>query len=438
MERTKKTATVRAGRGRGRPPPVGAKRCSCDSGIVPGPLPRLRLGLDFIPSSDPEHPGLLIRDPLKFSDAMLLIPPPLVQCLACFDGEQTSLDLRASLVQITGEIQVGELEKHFYDTLSQAGFLEDETFETQRVARLSEFAAAPKRDASHAGSAYPDNGEEVRKTISEFMQGALPAGAEDSLIGIAAPHVSPFGGWESYRDAYSAMLPSHQDRTFVVLGTSHYGEPDRFGLTRKPFVTPFGETITDSRLVDELAQAAPESIRMEDYCHAIEHSIEFQVLFLQYLYGPNIRILPVLCGSFLRSIHQGGKPEGNENVQRFFDTLGNISAREGNKLFWVLGVDMAHMGRRYGDQMIARADQGEMAAVAERDKQRIERLRRADSQGFWDLVRENQDDLKWCGSAPIYTFLRVVPQARGTLRRYQQWNIDEQSVVSFAAIAFRG
>ena len=166
-----------------------------------------------------------------------------------------------------------------------------------------------------------------------------------------------------------------------MLGTSHYGEPDRFGLTRKPFVTPFGEAITDTRLVNELEQAAPESIRMEDYCHAIEHSIEFQVLFLQYLYGPNIRILPIFCGSFLRSIYQGGKPEGNEQVQRFFDTLGNLSAREGNKLFWVLGVDMAHMGRRYGDQMTARADEGEMAAVAERDKLRIERLNASDTAG---------------------------------------------------------
>jgi MEMO1 family protein len=398
------------------------------------------LGLDFVPSSDPDHPGLLIRDPLKFSDAMLLIPPQLVECLACFDGEQTSLDLRANLVRITGEIQIGELETHLVDTLSQAGFLENEEFETQRLARVNEFAAAPTREASHSGSAYPDNADEARKAISEFMEGAPPAvngnAQEGSLVGIAAPHVSPFGGWESYRDAYSAMLPSHQDRTFVVLGTSHYGEPDRFGLTRKPFLTPFGETITDSALVDELAKAAPDSIRMEDYCHAIEHSIEFQVLFLQYLYGPNIRILPILCGSFLRSIYQGGKPESNEQVQRFFDGLGNISAREGNKLMWVLGVDMAHMGRRYGDQMIARAEEGEMAAVAERDKRRIGRLTEADPEGFWDLIQENQDDLKWCGSSPIYTFLKVVPRARGTLRRYQQWNIDEQSVVSFAAIGF--
>jgi hypothetical protein len=394
------------------------------------------LGLDFIPSSDPEHPGLLIRDPLKFSDAMLLIPPQLVECLACFDGEQTSLDLRASLVRITGEIQIGELEKHLYDTLSQAAFLEDEQFEQVRVARLNEFKATPKREAAHAGSAYPDNAEEARKTIGEFMQDAGPP-AEDSVIGIATPHVSPFGGWESYRDAYSMLPKSPADRTFVILGTSHYGEPDRFGLTRKPFVTPFGESATNTALVKELADAAPDAVRMEDYCHAIEHSIEFQVLFLQYLYGPDIKILPILCGSFVRSIYQGGRPESNENVHRFFDSLGNISAREGNRLTWVLGVDMAHMGRRYGDQMIAQADAGEMAAVAERDRSRIERMNQADAAGFWELIQQNQDDLKWCGSAPIYTFLKAVPEARGTLRRYQQWNIDEQSVVSFAAIGFR-
>jgi AmmeMemoRadiSam system protein B len=399
-------------------------------------LPRLRLSLDFMPSPDPENPGLLIRDPFRFSDAMLLIPPQLVACLECFDGERTTLDLRESLVRVTGEIQVGDLEQHLYDTLSQAGFLEDEKFEELRLGRINEFQAAPKREASHAGSAYPNDGEEVRKTLSEYMNGSQPI-PDGPIIGIAAPHVSPFGGWESYRDAYTALPSSCSDRTFVVLGTSHYGEPDRFGLTRKPFVTPFGEAATEVGLVDELAQAAPNAVRMEDYCHAVEHSIEFQVLFLQYLYGPNIRILPILCGSFARSIYQGGKPEANEDVNRFFGALGNLAAREGNRLFWVLGVDMAHMGRRYGDNFIARANDGEMLAVQERDRIRIERLNEADSKGFWDMVQENRDDLKWCGSAPIYTFLKALPQARGTLRRYQQWNIDEHSVVSFAGIAFR-
>jgi MEMO1 family protein len=398
-------------------------------------LPRLRMSLDFMPSPDREQPGLLIRDPYQFSDAMLLIPPQLVPCLACFDGEQTELDLRSNLVQATGEIQVGDLEKHLVETLSAAGFLEDEAFEQIRGKRMREFAEAPRREASHAGSAYPDQPEDARAQLSAYMQ-AKPVYSEDSLLGIAAPHVSPFGGAESYRDAYAALTPQYRDKTFVVLGTSHYGEPDCFGLTRKPFVTPLGEAITDLDLVDRLAGEAPEAVRMEDYCHAVEHSIEFQVLFLQHVYGSNVRVLPILCGPFARSIYRGGKPEDNDHVRRFFDSLGEMAAREATRLFWILGIDMAHMGRRYGDELLARADVGEMAHVAERDSRRIDRVNAADSDGFWDLVQENHDDLKWCGSSPLYTFLKAAPRASGKLRRYQQWNIDEQSVVSFAALTF--
>jgi MEMO1 family protein len=77
-----------------------------------------------------------------------------------------------------------------------------------------------------------------------------------------------------------------------------------------------------------------------------------------------------------------------------------------------------------------------MDAVARRDRSRIDSIEAGDAEAFWDQVQENQDDLKWCGSAPIYTFLKSVPSARGRLLRYQQWNIDEQSVVSFAGISF--
>jgi AmmeMemoRadiSam system protein B len=331
--------------------------------VMPAPLPRLRLGLDFMPSPDSERPGLLIRDHYQFSDNMLLVPPQLVACLACFDGEQTELDLRENLVRATGEIQVGALEKHLVETLSSAGFLEDEVFDRLRRERIQQFAEAPVREASHAGSAYPEEPEEARAQLAEFMKGAAPEKA-DSLVGIAAPHVSPFGGWESYRDAYAALAPSYRDRTFVVLGTSHYGEADHFGLTRKPFVTPMGEARTNVALVDRLAAAAPGAVNMEDYCHAVEHSIEFQILFLQHVYGPDIRILPILCGAFVESIYKGGKPEDNEHVRRFFDALREMAAAESGKLFFVLGVDMAHMGRRYGDELVARADDGQMLAVA--------------------------------------------------------------------------
>jgi len=56
--------------------------------------------------------------------------------------------------------------------------------------------------------------------------------------------------------------------------------------------------------------------------------------------------------------------------------------------------------------------------------------------GFWEQIREKRDDLKWCGASPIYTFLRAIPGVEGNLLHYQQWNIDPQSVVSFAGMSF--
>jgi len=403
-------------------------------------MPRLRANLDFMPSPVPDRPGLLIRDAYQYSDATLIIPPGLVGCLRLFDGQTSELELREELVRITGDLQVGDLQRNLIDTLTASGFLEDATYQRMRDDRHRQFAEEPVRQATHSGSAYPDEIDPLRDTLREWMQGdAAPAGAPavKDLMGIAAPHVSPEGGWKSYQAAYGALNPEHKDRTFVVLGTSHYGQPERFGMTRKPFVTPLGESRVDLPLVESLVKSAGDAILMEDYCHSIEHSIEFQVLFLQHVYGPDIRILPILCGSYAHSIYEGGAPENDENVRRFLGALGDLAASEGDKLFWVLGIDMAHMGRRYGDPFAALADNDEMERVAARDRLRIDRINAGDARGFWDLVQENQDDLKWCGSSPLYTFLKVAPQARGELNRYEQWNIDDQSVVSFAGISFR-
>jgi AmmeMemoRadiSam system protein B len=376
----------------------------------------------------------MIRDPFHYSSAVLIIPPALVPCLEFFDGKRSELDLREFLVRLTGDLEIGELQKHLTESLSGAGFLEDENFAARRQNAHRVFEEAPVREAAHAGSGYPDEADALGEAIRGYMNGEAPA-ANGRVIAIAAPHVSPFGGVEAYRAAYSALSAEDAGRTFLILGTSHYGAPDRIGLTRKPFRTPFGETQPEAAIVDRLARELGDSAVMEDYCHAVEHSIEFQVIFLQHLFGPSIRVAPVLCGAF-SSVYRGGFPEDADAVNRIFGALGELAAREGDRLLWVLGVDMAHIGRRYGDAVDARAGRGEMERVEQRDRDRIAQIAAGDARGFWERVRENQDDLKWCGSAPIYTFLKAAPGVRGTLRRYQQWNIDEHSVVSFAGMSF--
>ncbi len=407
-----------------------------DSSTILAPL---RADLDFMASPVPDRPGLLIRDPYQYSEVTLIIPPALVQVLELFDGVSTALDLRQALVQITGDLNVGELGEQLTESLSEAGFLENAAYLSLRQARHDEFAQAPTRLPAHAGTAYPEEPAELAEVLDGYFSApADPIPPNGNLIGLAAPHASPDGAWESYRDAYRQFGPQHHDKIFVVLGTSHYGAPERFGLTRKNFITPNGEARTERSMADWLEAQAPAAILMEDYCHATEHSIEFQIAFLQHVCGAGVRVLPILCGPYARSIYQGGRPEEDDAVHRFLSSLGELHAKHKDQLVWVLGVDMAHIGRRYGDPFHAIAHQGEMLAISSRDKDRIGRIAEGDSRGFWDMVQDNQDDLKWCGSSPIYTFLKAVPEARAHLLRYQHWQIDPQSVVSFAALTFTG
>jgi AmmeMemoRadiSam system protein B len=404
---------------------------------VPEPLPRLRFDLDFIRSNSPEQPGLIIRDPYRYSDALLVVPPALVQCLELFDGIRTDLDLREMLVHLSGQLEVGNIVIQLVTALSSAGFLENETFAAMRDGRRSEFAAQPVRQPAHAGTAYPDNSVGLREGMESFLREApaVPA-CDGNLFAIAAPHVSFEGGWRCYASAYGLLRPEHRERTFVILATSHYGQPETFGLTRKTFATPMGQAPADTRLVDWLASRGGDSVSMEDYCHSFEHTVEFQVVFLQHMLGPGVRILPILCGSFARSLINGGMPEDDDRVRRFLDALGELREREGERLFWVLGVDMAHMGARYGDDFAAVAGSGAMNDVALRDQARLNCINAGDAGGFWELVRPNRDDLKWCGSSSFYSFLKIAPRAKGRTLRYEQWNIDEQSVVSFAGMGF--
>jgi AmmeMemoRadiSam system protein B len=406
------------------------------------------MDLDFMPSPVADRPGLLIRDPRRFSDATVIVPPLLVRALGCFDGRQTARDLRDALAATVGAADAATVADRLLKALGESGLLDDERYADMRSRREQEFRQAPTREPAHAGGGYPDDRARLDQTLAGYLAGHPAGQPADPLVGVVAPHVSPEGGPRCYGAAYRALPPGLEERTFVILGTSHYGEPNRFGLTRKSFTTPYGAAETDGALVGELARAAGEGAHVEDYCHAVEHSIEFQVLFLQHVFGPRLRILPVLCGALLangRAAGGGARPpeKSDDAVARFIGALGEIGAREGRRLVWVLGADMTHVGRRYGDAAPARADEGDMLDVAARDRQRIDRIAAGDADGFWDLVHDRRnrsdddDDLKWCGTSPIYTFLRAMPDARGKLLAYQQWNIDDDSVVSFAAMSFR-
>ncbi len=407
-------------------------------------LPRLRAALDVMPSPVPDRPGIVLRDPFRYSEDTLLIPPAWVPVLSCLDGNHSELDAQAMLVRHRGgSLVFSDDLREFVDLLRSRGFLETEEFFAIQERRHAEFRASAERMPVLAGGAYPDDPRLLTETFDPKFEEGVAAkelgGRNGRCVGLAAPHVSPDGGWDCYAAAYRLVDPSLAKKTFVILGTSHYGEPGKFGLTRKPFVTPLGSAAVDEELVELLAREAPGLVTMEDYCHAIEHSIEFQVVFLQYRLAAPVTILPILCGPLGGSGQDGAETDWRGPLQPFIDALTEACKTRTDSLFWLLGIDLAHMGKRYGDDMAVQVGDGSMAEVGLRDRERLERVCAGDPTGFVELVQPATDELKWCGFSPLYTFmasLQPVAPVEARVLHYQQWNIDPQSVVSFAGLEF--
>lgn len=401
-------------------------------------LPSLRMDLDFQPSPVEENPGLLIRDTFRFSDTTLIIPQYLLRFLPYFDGKHTRADLLGALSRVANRATALHLEAHLRETLESAGFLEGARFEAARAAALEQFRQAPVRYAAHAGSAYPGSAAEIRDYLDSNLNAHRFEGEvrRNHVVGVAAPHISFEGGWSSYAAMAPVLRHASPDSLFVVMGTSHYGEMERFGLTAKTFNTPLGVTRSEPGMVAELAAACPEATILEDYCHAVEHSLEFHILLLQHLVRPDVRVLPILVGGFARAMRGDAKPEDQDSLAKVFAALREIACQHGKDLFWLLSVDMAHMGKRYGDDFAAVAQEGTMRQIGELDQFRIEMLSQGNASAFWKDVAERDAEMKWCGSSTLYSFTQVYPEARAELLRYQQWNIDPGSVVSFGTLAF--
>src|ERR1039458_4268159 len=117
-------------------------------------LPPLRTDLDFMVSPDTKQPGLLIRDSFRYSDYVLIIPPPLVSSLSFFDVTRTDLELQGELTCLLNVPGSKGLAGKLIESLSSAGFLVDERYAKMKDARHQAFAQSRVREAAYAGSAY--------------------------------------------------------------------------------------------------------------------------------------------------------------------------------------------------------------------------------------------------------------------------------------------
>ncbi len=402
--------------------------------------PRLR-PVEAFPVEEDGRPMIALRDPAGYTASILLLPPPVVEIVSMLDGRHSLLDIQAELTRRHGEIVPRADIERVVATLDEHGFMDSVRFAAVRAETDGRFLAAPTRPAAHAGGAYPADPEELRRMIGAFFEppagpGALDGSAGGAPVrGLIAPHIDFHRGGPAYAWAYRELAGTDAD-LFVVLGTCHAGMPEPFALTAKDYETPLGPARVDRDLVQALAARAGVDCFAAEAAHRSEHSIEFQAVFLSYLFTGrrDFAVVPVLASFVHEALARGGRPEDDPRVSRFLDALAETVAASGRRAVLIAGADLAHVGPRFGDP--APVSPADLARIEREDRAMLAAVTDGDADAFFASVAADGDRRRICGLSPIYALLRLLGGGAGDLRHYGRWP-DPGGVVTFASVVFR-
>jgi MEMO1 family protein len=402
--------------------------------------PRLR-NLEAFPVEQDGRRLMALRDPSGFTDQVVALPMPLLDVVSLFDGEHSLGQIHAIVKERHGEAPTVEQIASIARSLDDSGFLDSARFAERQRATEEAFRLSPARPAVHAGGAYAREPDALAAQIDGFFTHAdgpgLTAHSADSGVvrGLLAPHIDFHRGGPTYAWAYREVIERSDADLFVILGTCHAGMPDPFAATLKPFDTPLGPALVDRDFFDALERRYGGGLLASEAAHRTEHSIEFQAVMLRHLLGKRrpFTILPVLASYVHEAVWAGTDPEADPRVPRFIDGLLESMAASSRKTCLIAGVDLAHIGPRFGDPE-ANTDES-LAAVATADRSMLDGVIGGEPTSFYASVAHDGDRRRICGLSPIYTFLRALPGVRGRLIRYSQWP-DPEGAVTFCAAAF--
>jgi AmmeMemoRadiSam system protein B len=329
------------------------------------------------------------------------------------------------------------------DQLDEAFFLEGERYQEAFRRREEDFRRSSFREAAFAGKSYEADPGKLRAQLEGYFTRTDGIGSlggkriENGLKGVIVPHIDFHRGGFCYAFGHREIWERNSSHCFIIFGTAHTPMGNPFCLTRKDFITPLGTLTVDQELVEALQSRCSQNLFQDEGVQRTEHSVEFQCVFLRYLYPePNpLMIVPILSGSFHEAIDKGISPMELKPIRQFIDALGEAVSSLGRKFCYIASADLAHMGLQFGDP--EGIDEYDLNVISQEDEEMLEYVKNLDGEGFfWSIARE-KDRRKICGLPAIYSMLRVLGAGEGRVLKYgQAFTPEAQSVVSFASLAF--
>ncbi|MBI3089713.1 MAG: AmmeMemoRadiSam system protein B [Candidatus Tectomicrobia bacterium] len=411
--------------------------------------PRLRPSVNAFPIRRQGQQLICLQDPELIAEKLLFLPEQATFLVSLFNGQNSVLDVQAAYTRRFGDLIASDTIQQLIAQLDEHYFLDSQRCAERRQALERSFREASERPAAHAGQSYHADAEKLRYQLTGFFTGrdgpAAPPQPGDAwsrrrrLSGIIAPHIDLRFGGPCYAWAYKELAEAERPDLFIIFGTCHSPLRTFFALTRKHFQTPLGTLRTDQEFLDTLLSGCGEDLLSEEMVHKLEHTIEFQTLFLQHLFGGQgpVSILPILVATFDLLPDGASSPWEVPQIRAFLEHLRAGIAASGKRVCLVASVDLCHIGQRYGDPRPP--TEGELRGMAAADRDLLRHAEALDAEAFFRSAHPHQERRRICGLAPIYAFLRTIEASEGRLLRYsfiKQLEANGGATVSYCSMSF--
>lgn len=409
--------------------------------------PRLR-PLEALPFEHEGEPHIAWRDPLGLMP-MIQVPHPVAALMSLLDGTRTCQEVLQRWFELAEEELPAEFLEELLGQLEDHLALETPRFREALAEHRAAFSAREVRPPAHCPGGYPDDPAICASLLDDLLrrgQAEAPAQRSGAPLGLVAPHIDLTRGGVSYGAAYETLRESDAD-LFIVLGVAHsttvYPDPPPLAtLTRLDYDTPLGTAITDRRFIDDLLvnyQAAggdPLDLFRDELVHETEHSIEFQMLFLEHLHGHrDVRVVPLLMGSLHEFYEQPDRLlDGATSLGPLVRALRQTIAEYPGRVCLVAGADLSHVGPRFGDP--EPVDEARVEAVGEGDQEALHRFILSGADAFFAHFAADHNQRNVCSVANLYLLRALLPEAEVELLRWEA-AFDPQQTVTFAAAALR-
>ena len=404
--------------------------------------PKLR-NINAFPVKDSGKTLVCLQDPRNVSEKALFLSPPLYFIVSMFDGQHSILDIQAEYMRRFGEFLYTEKLQEIVGQLDESLFLEGERFQEALRHKEEAFKKASFREAVFAGKSYEADPNKLRAQLGGYFEGAGGPGSigerrsAKGLKGVIAPHIDFNRGGPCYAFAHREIWERNASPCFIIFGTAHTPMENPFCLTRKSFITPLGTLNVDNELVDAIQSRCSYDLFKDEIVHRGEHSIEFQCVFLRYLFPEpdSVNIVPILTGSFHEAIEMGVSPMELKPIRQFIGALKEAVSSLGREVCCIASADLAHMGIQFGDR--DGVSEYGLRVIFEQDHEMLEYAEKMDGEGFFGSISRERDRRNICGLPPIYLMLKILEAKEGKLLKYDQaFTPETKSVVTFASLGF--